>query len=167
LISAWYDAKVTYLATKEVVQSVYEAKYQIGRLDAFDAETMDMTGGAVTTMKECGVEVLSAKYKTEFSEWVYEKPETVTGRETDVDTKWAQLRSSCAVKRDVLDDDLSREVRGGRLYNAPPVSSVRMMRTCVDAYVRVCVRVRVHVCVGAYLRACVWLCVRGGGCGVD
>lgn len=110
LICTWYNAKAAYLTTKEDVQSVYEAKYQLGRLNAFDAETMDMTSGAVATMKECGKEILAARFKTDLSEWVYEDPSAVNDREADVDKKWAELTALCQVKREILADDLAREV---------------------------------------------------------
>lgn len=52
---------------------------------------------------------MTAKYDTEYSKWVFEKPDEVTTRHSNVDTYWTELTELSVKKKKVLDDHLARE----------------------------------------------------------
>ncbi len=105
----WYNEKEAYLKTKEAVNSVSEAQTQISILDGYEQEAKGVTDSSVASLKVLGAEILAAKYETQYSSYVFEKPEEIKTREQDVDSKLAHLSQLSAEKRSVLEDDLARE----------------------------------------------------------
>lgn len=107
-LSSWASTKQEYLETKEENDNSQAAKYQLSRLELYAKEQEDMTAGAVASLKKLGDDIRAAEYKTEYSQWKYEKPEDVTALETDVDNKWASLNQAYQTKLELLQDDLER-----------------------------------------------------------
>lgn len=78
LLVKWIGEKKTYLDNRETIASVQEAFLQLSLLDAYKQESGDQTEGNVARLKAQGQEIRDAQYKTQYSEWVYEKPEEIT-----------------------------------------------------------------------------------------
>eukprot|EP00049_Salpingoeca_infusionum_P009182 m.152573 g.152573 ORF g.152573 m.152573 type:complete len:1745 (-) comp14262_c0_seq1:1421-6655(-) len=110
LLQGWCEAKIVYLNTKEVVTNSELAKEQLSHLNLYEKTKVDMTAADVAALNSLGDAIRAAEYKTEISQWVYEKPEEVTALETRVTEYWQQLDGLSAEKRRVLDDDLAREL---------------------------------------------------------
>eukprot|EP00051_Salpingoeca_urceolata_P017390 m.236470 g.236470 ORF g.236470 m.236470 type:complete len:1366 (+) comp18939_c2_seq7:236-4333(+) len=109
-LQAWGDERKAYLRTKETIASSDEALLQISLLEAFREEKNDMAAGSVTSLKQLGAEIRSAEYKSEFSQWKYEKPQEVTALEQAVDALWAEFDTLSQDKQTLLDDHLAREL---------------------------------------------------------
>jgi len=62
-----------------------------------------------------GLEILAEKYETKYSKYVFENPQEIRTRESDIDTKWQNLTQLSAQKKKVSDDDLARELEKERL----------------------------------------------------
>ena len=86
------------------------ARLQLGLLEAYQNEKVDMTAGDVAALKKLGDTIRAAEYKTTYSQWKYEKPAEVSALETEVESSmWTELDELCSAKQAVLDDDLARE----------------------------------------------------------
>ncbi|EGD73339.1 hypothetical protein PTSG_12249 [Salpingoeca rosetta] len=107
---AWAAKKIEYLETKETVESSSEAKKQLSKLELYEKEKADTTEGNVASLKAMGNEVRTTEYKTELSQWKYEKPDTLVALESEIDAKWQELDQKAAAKKAVLEDDLAREL---------------------------------------------------------
>jgi hypothetical protein len=59
-------------------------------------------------LKQLGSEILAAKYETQYSSWVFEEPDEIRKRESNIDSKWVELDTLSANKKAVLDDHLLR-----------------------------------------------------------
>ncbi|EGD76823.1 paramyosin [Salpingoeca rosetta] len=110
LLEAWCKEKVQYLETKEKVTNSEEAKVQLSLLDMFDRECADMAAADVAALRTLGRAIREAKYASELSTWVYERPDDVSGREARVEERWAEMAEKSAKKREVLEDDKAREL---------------------------------------------------------
>eukprot|EP00730_Choanoeca_flexa_P018668 TRINITY_DN9089_c0_g1_i3.p1 TRINITY_DN9089_c0_g1~~TRINITY_DN9089_c0_g1_i3.p1 ORF type:complete len:1244 (+),score=477.40 TRINITY_DN9089_c0_g1_i3:22-3753(+) len=108
VLAAWAAEQRAYLETKEDNTTSQDAKYQLSRLEQYVKEKANMTEGALASLKALGVEIRAAEYKTDYSQWKYEKPEEVSALETELDGAWVQLDEAQASKQAVLEDDLSR-----------------------------------------------------------
>jgi len=60
-------------------------------------------------LKSLGVEILASKYKSQYSSWSIENPQTFPDRESKVDSTWKTLSELASEKKRVLDDHLARE----------------------------------------------------------
>eukprot|EP00045_Choanoeca_perplexa_P013592 m.154704 g.154704 ORF g.154704 m.154704 type:complete len:1268 (-) comp16395_c0_seq1:46-3849(-) len=107
-LKAWAADKQAYLEAKENNQTSQEAKYQLSRLELFIKEKSDMTEGALASLKKLGDEIRAAEYKTEHSQWKYEKPEEVSALETEIATDWDKMVVAATGKQEFLDDALAR-----------------------------------------------------------
>jgi hypothetical protein len=76
--------------------------------DRFVTDKAAMTAADVASLKALGTEILARKYETKHSVYVYEKPDEVKGRETNVDDVWGVLETESTSKRPILDDHLAR-----------------------------------------------------------
>lgn len=95
---------------KETCTNSLEARTALNVLDQFTTHKVAKESGDVAALKKLGDTIRAAKHTSEFSEWVYEKPDDVTALETQTDTLISDLDTAAAAKREVLDDDLAREV---------------------------------------------------------
>eukprot|EP01090_Pellita_catalonica_P017064 TRINITY_DN5077_c0_g1_i2.p1 TRINITY_DN5077_c0_g1~~TRINITY_DN5077_c0_g1_i2.p1 ORF type:complete len:1314 (-),score=365.62 TRINITY_DN5077_c0_g1_i2:124-3771(-) len=114
-LKAWIDDKEKYLNTREEIHSVNEARKHLSLLSSYNKENEAMSESAVVAQKELGKSVLEAKYETEYSSWVFETPEEVKDRESEVDKKWVELAELSAEKQLILDDHLAREEFAAKL----------------------------------------------------
>eukprot|EP00004_Rigifila_ramosa_P010201 TRINITY_DN21_c0_g1_i2.p1 TRINITY_DN21_c0_g1~~TRINITY_DN21_c0_g1_i2.p1 ORF type:complete len:1238 (-),score=389.66 TRINITY_DN21_c0_g1_i2:44-3250(-) len=105
----WISRKEGYLARKEEIRSVVEAKTQLGLLEAFEKEKRTQTDTGVKPLKALGADIIAQHYKTEYSEWRFETPQEIHDREASVDDKWKVLTELSAKKKAILEDDLARE----------------------------------------------------------
>eukprot|EP00056_Hartaetosiga_gracilis_P008962 m.128521 g.128521 ORF g.128521 m.128521 type:complete len:1251 (+) comp13031_c0_seq1:71-3823(+) len=110
VISEWANKKIEYLDTKEDVASSTTAKQQLSQLELYVKEKEGMAAGAVANLNSLGQEIQSAKYETSHSSWVYENPSAVQKLEADVDSLWNTLSTKHAQKKEILEDDLAREL---------------------------------------------------------
>jgi hypothetical protein len=78
VINKWADEKLAYLAVKEVVRSSESAKQHLSLLDVYEAALTAMSNTNVPALQKLGGEIRAAKYETQYSKWVYEKPEEIT-----------------------------------------------------------------------------------------
>jgi hypothetical protein len=108
-LKEWVGEKTAYLNKKEPVDSISDAQVNLAALSAYYTEKEYTTNGSVGTMKQLGNEILTAKYETKLSSWVWETPEEIKEREADIDGDWVELNKLSDVKQAILDDDLARE----------------------------------------------------------
>eukprot|EP00033_Pygsuia_biforma_P001487 GCRY01001677.1.p1 GENE.GCRY01001677.1~~GCRY01001677.1.p1 ORF type:complete len:1484 (+),score=524.59 GCRY01001677.1:146-4597(+) len=109
-LMSWIAEKETYLNKKEEIASVGEAETALSLLEVYEKDRVSVKDTDDVALKQLGEEILNAVYKTEHSEWSYEKKDEITQRHTDVDAKWTLLADLSAQKKLVLDDDLAREL---------------------------------------------------------
>lgn len=102
--------KLTYLAVKEDVHDSLEAKRQLNILDAYVLDRTAIEKGAVAELISLGEKIRTTEYKTEYSQWVYERPQEVSQLETSAAQRLAEMDDAHASKRAVLEDDLAREL---------------------------------------------------------
>eukprot|EP00005_Dracoamoeba_jomungandri_P003674 CAMPEP_0174252636 /NCGR_PEP_ID=MMETSP0439-20130205/2017_1 /TAXON_ID=0 /ORGANISM="Stereomyxa ramosa, Strain Chinc5" /LENGTH=960 /DNA_ID=CAMNT_0015333199 /DNA_START=29 /DNA_END=2908 /DNA_ORIENTATION=- len=114
-LMSWIAEKEAYLNVKEEINNISDAQVQITLLEAYEAEKVRLTDTGVAYFKDLGAHILAQKYETEYSSWVWEQPELITGHESDVANKWAELAELSGEKRRVLDGDLEREEEKERL----------------------------------------------------
>lgn len=107
-ISKWCAEQDTYLAAKESVASISDAKLHLAALDAFQRDKADQYANAFGNLKTLGKEIVSAKYE-DISKWQFETPDEIKERESNIDTRFSNFEAPFAKKKDVLDDDLARE----------------------------------------------------------
>eukprot|EP01119_Soliformovum_irregulare_P010300 TRINITY_DN2527_c0_g1_i1.p1 TRINITY_DN2527_c0_g1~~TRINITY_DN2527_c0_g1_i1.p1 ORF type:complete len:1111 (+),score=542.58 TRINITY_DN2527_c0_g1_i1:57-3389(+) len=105
----WIKEKEDYLKTKESVTSVGEARAQLSILAAYEKDKKTMTSVNVSQLDSLGKEILGMKYKTKYSEYVWEHPEEINSAKDKVHSKWKELSDFSAEKKRVLDDHLARE----------------------------------------------------------
>jgi len=108
-LSSWVQEKENYLKTKEAISSVGEALTHLSLLEAYTKDKESQTEGALAQWKKLGADILAAKYATSYSSYVFETPEEVKSRESQIDEKWKLLTQLSEEKKKVLDDDLARE----------------------------------------------------------
>eukprot|EP00911_Craspedida_sp_UC1_P002721 UC1_evm2s1999 len=109
-LSSWCAEKLSYLATKEIIANSAEARIQISILEPLPEEIADIEATGVSDLKRLGVEICEAKYATPLSSWQYEAPEEVKALETAIDEHLKEIASQTEKKREVLEDDLKREL---------------------------------------------------------
>jgi Ca2+-binding EF-hand superfamily protein len=98
----------TALSHKEEVKSIKDAEYHLGLTRALHQHRADLTGN-IEPLKKMGKEINTTEYKSSLSTWKFEHPADVSGRETQVESGFAELEALGAEKLRVLDDDLKRE----------------------------------------------------------
>jgi len=110
---AWVEVYSTtsdaYLKKTEEVDSIADASSNLANLNSFEADKVDVTSFNVASLKNLGQAIITAKYETELSSFVFATPQEITDREGDVDTKWVSLTELSAAKKEVLDADTARE----------------------------------------------------------
>jgi len=110
-INVWVDAAKAYLEKKEECSSIAEAETNLTVLAAYVADKADVTKINVSSLKHLGKEILTAEYKSDISQWMFENPKEVHERESTVDQTWIELDKFHATKKHILDADLAREIR--------------------------------------------------------
>jgi len=108
-LAAWCTEKEAYLAVREEINSVSDAQLNLRLLDAFDAEFKDQKPHSVDPLKALGQDILTAEYKTQYSEYRYHLADEIREHESCIDDHWVKLAEATAEKRRWLDDSLARE----------------------------------------------------------
>jgi len=108
-LQAWIREKEIYLNTRKKIHSVSEARTQLSLLESYKEEKQTVTESSVVNLKALGAKILSQKYETMYSSYVFENPDEIKSREAAIDEKWIQLDELSAEKQRVLDDHLARE----------------------------------------------------------
>lgn len=114
-IASWVTEKKAYLANKENITSIAEARKELSLLDGFQIEKTRMNDTAVASLKTLGNEILAKKYETQYSSWVYPKPDEIKNRHATLDKDWADMAAASDAKHKVLEADLAREIEKERL----------------------------------------------------
>eukprot|EP01083_Nonionella_stella_P150326 478759_1 len=107
-IDSWCAEKTAYATKKEVVNSVSDAQAHLSQFDSIKTEISDFLSHSVSNFKALGAKITAAKYSG-ISEWTFPTPEEVSGRESQVDARFAEVEAACAEKLTILEDHLERE----------------------------------------------------------
>lgn len=99
-VRAWGDDKKQYLNTKQTIESVGAANFQLSQLNSFLEEAKSVRAASVVELKR-GDELRAEKY---------EHSDKVTAREKGVSDMNTELDSLEVERRKVADDDLKREM---------------------------------------------------------
>jgi Ca2+-binding EF-hand superfamily protein len=105
----WIAENRTYLEKKEPVDSIAEAEVNLARLRAYETAKHDILNVNVSALRKLGSELLTAEYKTQWSNWKWETPDEVKIREDELHGLFQVLDKLSAKKLAVLEDDLARE----------------------------------------------------------
>jgi len=108
-LAAWCTEKEAYLAVREEINSISDAQLNLRLLDVFDSEFKDQKPNSVDPLKALGQEILTAEYKTQYSEYRYHLADELREHEACIDDHWSKLAAATAEKRRWLDDSLARE----------------------------------------------------------
>jgi len=109
LLTQWVSENRAYLEKKEHVDSIADAEANLARLRAYETAKQDTVNVNVSALKKLGSELLSAEYKTDWSQWKWETPDEVKTREDEINHLFQVLDKLSAKKLLVLEDDLARE----------------------------------------------------------
>lgn len=109
-IAAWGVKNKEYLETEVPVISSAEATYQISVLEAYTEARSTFEAGDIASLFELGRAIRQEKYETEHSTWVYPDPDAVESLESQVTELLGSLTTASDYKKEVLDDDLAREL---------------------------------------------------------
>lgn len=109
MVQQWIGEKTTYLNTREEIDTITKALVQISILQAYEKDKAAATSTNVSSLKKTGQDILTAEYKTEYSHYVWDKPEEIKQRESSVDDGWAKLSELSSTKNSWLADELARE----------------------------------------------------------
>mmetsp|Transcript_26216 Transcript_26216/g.36477 ORF Transcript_26216/g.36477 Transcript_26216/m.36477 type:complete len:1355 (-) Transcript_26216:126-4190(-) len=108
-IVEWYNEKEAYLQARPAIESVAEAQLQISGLNNYFGEKEMVTETSVAQLKADGAAINADVYKGHASEYVWEDPQALASRESDVDSKWATLDDLSSKLKADLDAALVRE----------------------------------------------------------
>jgi len=108
-IAAWIAQSKAYLEKKEPVNSISDAEINLNTLHTWETDKSDMSSGDVVALKKLGAEIITAKYQTDLSSYVFPTPDEIKAREAEVDDAWVLLAQLSSKKLAVLEDDLARE----------------------------------------------------------
>lgn len=114
-IISWVQEQENYLNTREKVTTVAEAYKALSDLSIFEEDKVRMNNTVVADLKSLGAHILAQEYRTQYSEWRLEDPSTINDPEANIDAKWVSLSELSAAKKDVLTEDLNRELEKERL----------------------------------------------------
>eukprot|EP01105_Mastigella_eilhardi_P024476 TRINITY_DN6390_c1_g1_i1.p1 TRINITY_DN6390_c1_g1~~TRINITY_DN6390_c1_g1_i1.p1 ORF type:complete len:974 (-),score=347.49 TRINITY_DN6390_c1_g1_i1:92-3013(-) len=132
-ICDWQTAKKAYLAVREELHSVPEVHVCLALLEAFDQEQKGTRDSSVASLKKLGNEILSAAYKTQYSEYKYHLPQEITAAEADIDTKFGELTEGSKSKKLYLEQCLARETKLEELRVEFGIAATEYTRWVKDA----------------------------------
>ncbi|KAJ5078026.1 spectrin alpha chain [Anaeramoeba ignava] len=117
----WFKDKKTYLEIREEINSVGEARNQLSLFDIYSNEYQNTKDTSVVEMNKLGKDILTQKYETELSNYVYNITQyqgktfgenqfkDITDRHDDMNNKLEELFKLAEIKKAILDDHLKRE----------------------------------------------------------
>src|SRR3989338_4460427 len=113
---AWATENEAYLNHKEVIDSVPEAQTALSILDAYLKDNAIQIQTNVAFLNQKGVDILTAKYETQYSSYTFGSaasdtahPVDIQTREADIQSRFQRLDERYRHKLAVLSDDLARE----------------------------------------------------------
>lgn len=109
-LKMWVAEKMEYLHKKEEVDSIRKAQENIMMHETYEEEKLIKTTGNVSAWKSLGQSIINTIYETSYSKWRWQTPDEIVEREKSVDDDWGMLDILSATKKEVLDDDLGREL---------------------------------------------------------
>ena len=107
-LAAWIAEKDTYLQQREDCDTETMARFLLGVLEAYQTELATLLSTDIVSFQQLGQQILSRKYATTHSSYVYEAPESITGREAGVHATIATLNELATAKQPFLQDHLER-----------------------------------------------------------
>lgn len=105
----WFKQKQSYLSEREAIDSVSEAQLYLSFLDTSDKGVALQKGSVFEQLKVLGADIKAKEYATEYSRYVYDKPEEIDARESEGEATFESLAAASAEKRQFLDGQLARE----------------------------------------------------------
>jgi len=106
----WAKDKTVYLAVLEEISNSQEAMSHLNVLDAFVTDKTAFENGTIAELLALGEKIRKTEYSSEYCQWCYEKPDEITAIEANATDILGVLVSGEKEKRNVLDDDLAREL---------------------------------------------------------
>eukprot|EP01083_Nonionella_stella_P170034 577848_1 len=106
--NSWADQQSAYAAIRELVSSVPDAEKLLAVYTDVNTDLADTKSHTIVKLKQLGARVTEAKYE-HLSVWTFPTPEEVSGRESQVDARFAEVEAACAEKLTILEDHLERE----------------------------------------------------------
>jgi len=110
-IGVWEAASMAYLGATDAFDSIADAESNLRRFEAYTIDKNDVTSVNVAALKKVGHDIVTAKYETKLSKYVFPTPNEVRDRESDIDHKWKALDSAAAAKKSALDKALALELK--------------------------------------------------------
>lgn len=107
-LAAWIAEKDAYLQQREACDTEKLARFLLGVLGAYREELASLLQADIVSFKQLGQQILGRKYTTSHSSYVYEAPESITGREASIDASIATLKELATAKQPFLQDHLER-----------------------------------------------------------
>merc|ERR1740128_943155 len=108
-ITALFQKKQAYFKQDEVTHPIEKARLQLAILENEIQDLVNMQD-SMGDLSKLGGEILAAKYETQYSSWVYEKPEEVQSRMDNVTQYFQTLQGSSKEKQVILDQRLKDEI---------------------------------------------------------
>jgi len=109
-LKEWVNEKMKYLHNKERVDSIRKAQENINAHDAYEEDKLIKTDGNVTAWKSLGQSIINTVYQTQYSTWRWQTPDEIVELEKCIDDDWGMLDVLSATKKEILNDDLNREL---------------------------------------------------------
>lgn len=109
-VVAFHTEGKAYLDTKEVIHNSETAKQQLARMQVFDSRKKDTETGQTAILVGLGNEIRGTKHESAISTWSYPEVAEVSALEVEADCLWQDLGAGIVAKKEVLDDDLMREL---------------------------------------------------------
>jgi hypothetical protein len=99
-LQTWVAEKEAYLNTKEVINSVGAAQYELSRLDGYDQESKQVESSTFASLVQMGNDLAGE---------TFESIDATRAREQELAEAFVRLGGLSTKKRPVLEDDLARE----------------------------------------------------------
>eukprot|EP00043_Microstomoeca_roanoka_P017478 m.182433 g.182433 ORF g.182433 m.182433 type:complete len:1285 (+) comp16641_c0_seq1:297-4151(+) len=109
-LEAWFTPSYEFLTKHclEHVHTVDDALARLGQYEAYLQEKDGITTSNVASLKQLGHNILSRKFATSYSSYMYENPTEISANEKHIDELWSKLEDAAISAKTVLDDNLSR-----------------------------------------------------------
>lgn len=108
-INVLFQKKEAYFKQKEVTHPIKQARLQLAILEN-EIQDLNNMQDSMGDLAKLGTEILEAKYETQYSSWVYEKPGEVKSRMEDTTTCFQKLQGFSQEKQAILDQCLKDEI---------------------------------------------------------
>lgn len=113
-INTLFDKKASYFKQDEVTHPIEKARLQLAILEN-EIQDLNNMQDSMADLTKLGGEILAAKYETQHSSWVFERPEEVQQRMDSNQQYFQQLQGLSQEKQAILDQRLEDEKLKERL----------------------------------------------------